>query len=163
MLNRLRLRTRIGMGAALLAVPLSVGQVTVGHAALGTWTCTAAVSWTTPNSTGLVTTRGAEADAPISSLVPACVTTDLSRLPFLSVGTPPNGTGFTLGYWYTGDCAVGELQFDNGSVGVFVGGVLAFAGGGLGTTVAAGIPSILPCAGGTDTYSGVALEAGVHQ
>ena len=163
MLNRLRLRTRIGMGAALLAVPLSVGQVTVGHAALGTWTCTAAVNWTTPNSiTPLATTRGALGDTPISPLVPACVTTDLSRAPFISVNTV-SGTGFTLGYWYTGDCAVGVLQFDNGSVGVFVGGVLAFAGGGLGTTVAAGVPSVLPCAGGPEKYSGVAVEAGVHQ
>lgn len=161
MLNRLRMRARVGMGAALLAVPLAVGQVTVGHAALGTWTCVADVSWTTPNTTSLVTTPGTLVDTNISPSVPACVTTDLSRAPFISVNTV-SGAGFTLGYWYTGNCAVGALQFANGSVGVFVGGVLAVAGGGLGATVAVGVPTILPCAGGTDTYSGVAVEAGVH-
>jgi len=158
LLNRFRLRARIGVGATLIALPLTVGQVTVGHAAATTWTCEAPMAWSTPNGIAGGTYNGVLYVGPGT-----CVTTDAGAVPFLPSVT--NGPGYAMPYVYSGTCAEGVMSFANGNVGVFVAGTLIIegqGGGTVGTTSAEGTPSSTPCTGGVAWWSGVGAEAGIR-
>jgi hypothetical protein len=146
----LRARALVGLGAALLASPAAFGSVMVGHAA-STWTCAAQVAWTTNGGLGSSTLSGQTMFVGAQT----CVVSTLSPV--------VTKAGYSVGYTYSGNCAEGTLAFSNGTIGVFVGGILVAeqqSSAGVGTLVAAGVALGGPCGGGISYWGGDGVEAG---
>jgi len=158
--GRIGLRTRalLGAASALLGSTLGFGGVVAGHATTA-WACAVDVSWTTTNTIapGLAT-----GTLFVSSLLGSdtCVVGSTSPI---GVNVEGQST-YSVGYTYSGDCAEGTLAFTNGTIGVFVSGVLIAeqqSAAGVGVLTAVGEPLGIPCTGGSSLiWAGPGTEAG---
>ena len=158
--GRIGLRTRALLGAvsALLGSTLGFGGVVAGHATT-TWACAVDVSWTTVNTIAPNTAAGTLF---VSSLLgsDSCVVGTTSPI---GVNVKGQAT-YSADYTYSGDCAEGTLAFTNGTVGVFISGILVAeqqSAAGAGVLTAVGEPLGIPCTGGSSIiWAGPGTEAG---